>query len=251
MTDYSAYSVPVLDKGFVKMQDMMGGDWAVLDAARVSYRSSSKGEEADKKLIRYLLKNHHGTPFEHVVLKFHVKLPIFVARQWIRHRTSSYNEVSARYTEMSEEFYLPKTWRAQDTKNRQGSVESPEVNQEHCHAILRQSSQMSMESYRLLLAAGVAKEMARFALPVNLYTEWIWTPNARALLNFLTLRCDSHAQWETRQYAYALSWIMRQVMPWTFEAWEDSIPEGERLGYQGMRDHLSYLDSVAVGVVVP
>ncbi len=122
MTASTNFSVPVLDHGFVILENHMGGDRAVVDAARVSYRSESKGEESDNKLIRYLLANNHGSPFEHAVFSFHVKLPIFVARQWIRHRTSSYNEVSARYTEMREEFYIPTVWRAQDTKNKQGSV---------------------------------------------------------------------------------------------------------------------------------
>lgn len=239
------FQLPVLDKGFVNLESMMGGDAAVLNAARVSYRSSSKGEEADRKLIAYLIKNDHGSPFEHAIFTFHVKLPIFVARQWIRHRTSSYNEVSARYTEMREEFYYPKVWRAQDIKNKQGSV-AANLNHAYCTSLLDAASLSAVERYKLLLSQGVAKEMARFVLPVNLYTEWIWTPNARALMNFLTLRCEDHAQWETRQYAYSLAFIMSKTMPWAFQAWVDTIPEHKRPGYGGMFEEIAKIQRECV-----
>lgn len=236
--DGTHWHIPILDKGFVTLETMMGGDSSVLSAARVSYRSSTKGAELDKKLIAYLIKNDHGSPFEHAVFTFHVKLPIFVARQWIRHRTSSYNEVSARYTEMKEEFYLPEKWRAQDTKNKQGSV-TADLLHDQLTAQLMTDNQYAMDAYKWFLEQGVAKEMARFVLPVNLYTEWIWTPNARALMNFLTLRCEDHAQWETRQYAYALAFIMSHVMPWSFDAWYAAIPEHKKPGYAGMLTQFS------------
>lgn len=221
----------VLDHGFVNLVEHMGDDRGVVQAARVSYRSDgSKGEEADRKLIRFLLEHHHGTPFEHAILKFHVKAPIFVARQWFRHRMSSYNEVSARYTEMKDEFYVPAKWREQSGTNKQGSVEADlphgDVSDrlwEHCTT--------SMALYRRMLDAGIAREMARMALPVNLYTEWYWTVNARALMHFFGLRLEAHAQWEIQQYAQALWPMFRRVMPWTAEAYAMSLP---RSGYPAL-----------------
>lgn len=215
--------IPVLDKGFVRLESTMGGDQAVLRAARVSYKSESADEERDRKLIAYLLAHDHGTPFEHAVFTFHVKLPIFVARQWIRHRTSSYNETSFRYREAPEEFYFPERWRAQDTKNKQGSKTSDDIGHAVATGELYRAGKEAMKVYDWMLREGIAREMARMVLPVNLYTEWYWTVNARALMHFLTLRCESHAQWETRQYAHALARIMREQMPWTFSAWSGKL----------------------------
>lgn len=228
----------VLDKGFVRLESMMGGDHAVTRAARVSYNSSAKTTEEDKKLIAYLLKHNHGTPFEHAVFTFHVKLPIFVARQWIRHRMSSYNETSFRYREAPEEFYIPEKWRTQAmTGNKQGSVQADfwtSTDHERVNSAIDAGQDTQIQLYQTLLKAGVAREMARMVLPVNLYTEWYWTVNARALLHFLELRCDSHAQWETRQYAHALAKIMIEEMPWTFMAWLNAIPENKLDGYNEM-----------------
>ena len=211
--------ISVLDKGFVRFVDgSKNSDSAVVDAARVSYGGVSKGAEADKKLIGYLLKHHHGTPFEATFFKFHIKAPILVFRQWHRHRIGvGYNELSARYTEMKDEFYIPKVWRAQDTKNKQGSVAA-----DLDHAVLSRQlevdSARAMENYRFYLGEGVAREMARMVLPVNLYSEMYFTCNARSLMSFLSLRSDTHAQWEIRQYSHALAWFMKREMPWTYEA---------------------------------
>ena len=225
--------LPVLDQGFVRLESWMGGDQAVVRSARVSYKSEAGDEERDRKLIAYLLAHEHGTPFEHAVFTFHVKLPIFVARQWIRHRMSSYNETSLRYREAPDEFYVPERWRAQDTKDKQGSAVLG--HSETMHSLysntLRESCEQAMHAYRFLLAQGVAREMARMVLPVNAYTEWYWTVNARALMHFLTLRCESHAQWEIREYAYRLAFAMQDVMPWTFNAWASRL---EVPRYQGM-----------------
>lgn len=215
----------VLDKGFVRLVDFMGGDDAVVQSARVSYGQGLKTPEQDERLIQYLMKNHHTTPFEHSIFKFHVKLPIFVARQFIRHRVGqSFNEISARYTEMKEEFYLPKEWRLQDVKNKQSShgVVNPlnflNVNEEvktHC--------EQSMRLYKHLIGLGIAREMARMVLPVNLYTEWYWTVNAQALMHFIRLRSDSHAQWEAQEYSYAFAEFFQQKMPWTCKAFLNAL----------------------------
>ena len=218
--------IDVLDKGFVRLVEFMGGDQGVVDAARVSYGGKSKGEEADRKLIAYLLKHQHMTPFEHAVFKFHVSCPIFVMRQWIRHRMASYNEISARYTEVKDEFYIPERWRAQDLKNKQGSVAAPALDHAELTRKFDAQVQAAMKTYRELLAAGVAREMARMILPVNAYTEFYWTINARSLMNFVTLRADVHAQWEIQQYAEALAHYFKQKMPWTYDAFLASVWRG-------------------------
>ncbi len=211
-------AIPCLDKGFVRLVDFMGGDQGVVDAARVSYGGKSKGEEADRKLIAYLLKHKHETPFEHAVFKFHVKTPIFVMRQWIRHRMASYNEISARYTEVKDEFYVPTQWRAQDVKNKQGSVAAPQLDHAALTAAFKAQVDSALKTYHDMLKAGVARELARMVLPVNAYTEFYWTVNARSLMNFVTLRADVHAQWEIQQYAEALADCFKQKMPWTYDA---------------------------------
>lgn len=208
----------VLDKGFIRLVEFMGGDQGVVDSARVSYGGKSKEAEQDRKLIAYLLKHSHMTPFEHSVFKFHVSCPIFVMRQWIRHRMASYNEISARYTEMKDEFYIPSAWRAQDLKNKQGSVKTADLDHPALTAHFSAQVEASLKCYRGLLEAGVAREMARMILPVNLYTQFYWTINARSLMNFITLRADVHAQWEIQQYAQALARFFAQKMPWTWEA---------------------------------
>ena len=222
--------VQILDKGFVRLVDFMGGDQGVVDAARVSYGGKSKGPEADRKLIDYLLKHSHMTPFEHSVFKFHVKCPIFVMRQWIRHRMASYNEISARYTEVKDEFYVPRNWRAQDLKNKQGSVAAPALDHAALTAKFEAQIKAALDCYRDMLAAGVARELARMVLPVNSYTEFYWTVNARSLMNFVTLRADKHAQWEIQQYGEALARQFKSRMPWTYEAFLRHAWKGENEG---------------------
>jgi thymidylate synthase (FAD) len=225
MTDVAG-SIAVLDKGFVRLVEFMGGDQGVVDAARVSYGGKSKGEEADRKLIAYLLKHKHETPFEHSVFKFHVKTPIFVMRQWIRHRMASYNEISARYTEVKDEFYIPTQWRAQDVKNKQGSVASPTLDHAALTKTFAAQIDSAMAAYKDLLGQGVARELARMVLPVNSYTEFYWTINARSLMNFLSLRADVHAQWEIQQYAEAISESFKAKMPWTYDAFLQFVWKG-------------------------
>jgi len=208
----------VLDKGFVRLVDFMGGDQRAVESARVTFGSESKGEEKDKKLVEYLLAHAHHSPFEHSVFQFHIKLPIFVARQWMRHRMASYNEVSARYTEVREEFYIPAEFRVQDKVNRQGSVKSGALDNRQLLEIYKKSLDASYAAYRSLLDNGVAREMARMALPVAQYTQFHWTVNARSLMNFLALRMDAHAQMEIQEYANAIAEIFKARMPWTWEA---------------------------------
>jgi thymidylate synthase (FAD) len=209
----------ILDKGFVRLVDVMGDDMAAVEAARVSFGKKSKGPEQDKALIKYLWENKHETPFEHIVFKFHIKCPIFVARQWFRHRIASYNEISFRYTEAPEEFYIPSTWRKQDTKNKQGSIEG-DLPGTHLSRVLAIFCNEALKKYRQCLDAGVAREMARMFLPVNIYTQFYWTVNARSLMNFMALRSDKGAQWEIRQYSQAIEKIFREKCPWTYEAFQ-------------------------------
>jgi len=207
---------PVLDKGFVELVDSMGSDLSIVRAARVSYGKTSSDPEKDKKLIKFLLANDHGTPFEHVALTFHVKAPIFVVRQWMRHRIgNSFNEISGRYTEMKEEFYIPKQLRTQVGKNYQYEALMDSVNSiEKIEAHYEDTFKL----YKELLELGVAKEQARAILPLGLYTEFYWTVNARSLMHFISLRLDPHAQEEIRDYAVALLEYFKEVLPWTAEA---------------------------------
>jgi thymidylate synthase (FAD) len=209
----------VLDNGFVRLIEFMGGDQRAVESARVSFGSVSKGEAADRKLIEYLLEHGHFSPFEHSVFQFHIKCPIFVARQWMRHRIASYNEISARYTEVHDEFYFPSEFRAQDRSNRQGSLQSSSLDQKRMLDIYDKAIKSAYASYKELLDAGAAREMARMVLPVSQYTQFHWTINARSLLNFINLRADSHAQWEIRRYAEAIQEIFKGKMPWTWEAY--------------------------------
>ncbi|MBI4371648.1 MAG: FAD-dependent thymidylate synthase [Elusimicrobia bacterium] len=218
MTENSLETIKVLDKGFVRLVETMGGDQGVVDAARVSYGGTSKGAEADRKLIGYLLSHSHMTPFEHAVFKFHVAAPIFVARQWFRHRFAAYNEVSFRYTEVKDDFYMPAVWRAQDRKNKQGSVAAPALDQAALHGLFKTQVEAAHAAYKAMLGQGVAREMARMVLPVNLYTEFYWTVNARSLMNFVALRADVHAQWEIQRYGEAMARVFKERMPWTYEA---------------------------------
>ncbi|HVE12905.1 MAG TPA: FAD-dependent thymidylate synthase [Elusimicrobiota bacterium] len=218
--------IKVLDKGFVRLVESMGGDQGVVQAARVSYAGTTKGDEKDKKLVEYLLKHQHLTPFEHALFKFHVKCPIFVARQWFRHRFAAYNEISFRYTETADEFYMPEAWRAQDLKNKQGSVAAPQLDQKALSKSFAAAVDASFKVYKDMIAAGVAREMARMVLPVNLYTEFYWTVNARSLMNFLSLRADAHAQAEIQRYAEALAKVFAERMPWTNAAFLQHVWKG-------------------------
>lgn len=208
-----------MDKGFVRLVDLMGNDFSAVKAARVSYGKGLKTPEKDKNLIFYLMEHRHETPFEHIVFTFHVKSPIFVARQWFRHRIGSFNEASLRYTELKDEFYLPNHIRINDTKDKQKGViiQNDELKNKALE-LIQDSLENSYNVYQQLLSMGIAREMARIVLPMSSYTQFYWTVNARSLMNFLNLRADSHAQWEIQQYALAIAKIFQEKCPWTYEA---------------------------------
>lgn len=216
----SSEKINILDKGFIRLVDFMGGDDRAVQAARVSFGGESKGEERDRKLIKYLLEHAHHTPFEHCYFQFHVCCPIYIARQWMRHRWGSFNEISARYTQVKDEFYIPSFFRGQDTNNKQGSVSSAELDQDALRIKYEDAVEAAYGAYNKLIEAGVAREMARGVLPVCQYTQFYWSVNARSLLNFLQLRMDGHAQKEIRDYADAIAGIFQEKMPWTWEAFE-------------------------------
>lgn len=223
----------VLDQGAVELINFMGGDQAVVAAARVSngklYEEASKGEDSDRKLIRFLLKNRHTSPFEHSLFTFYVKAPLFVRSEWQRHRTWSYNEISGRYTEFDEEFYIPRVARSPHPTNKQASIESNDEILDY--VVWSQISRNSQEAYRLytkLMENGIAREMARLVLPVNLYTQFYGTVNAHNLMKFITLRSSEDAQWEIRQYAKVLSGMLAEKMPLTFAAYEESSGLADR-----------------------
>lgn len=202
----------VLDKGFVKLVDSMGCDKDIVAAARVSY--AGKGKKKDTELIKYLWENGHTSPFEQVVFKFHIKMPIFIARQWIRHRTARLNEISGRYSVLSEEFYVPEKIRTQDEKNKQGSsVEFPEPASKEIIDEMRKFQEEAYKHYKRLIDLGVSREMARINLPLSLYTEMIWQMDLHNLFHFIKLRIHHHAQPEIQEYAKALLYYVEKKVP--------------------------------------
>jgi thymidylate synthase (FAD) len=230
--------VEVLDKGFVELEDFMGGDLRVVNSAKVSnHKRSEEMGGSEEKLINYLMKNRHGSPFEHSCFTFYVKAPIFVVREWQRHRIGSFNEMSGRYVQFEPDFYIPEQVRVPGTTNKQGSkiptelsdlpedlkdvVEPDVIDRWNIHAReeLLEAYTNSYDDYKYLLNIGVAKEMARMVLPLSLYTEMFWTVNARSLMNFLNLRTGENAQWEIRQYADAIELIFAEKMPVAWDAW--------------------------------
>lgn len=217
----------ILDYGIVRLVDFMGGDSAVVQSARVSFGKGVTNDERDRKLVFFLMANGHETPFEHSVFKFHIKCPIFVARQWFRHRMASYNEISGRYTEMKEEFCLPDKLRTQKMRNYQYEELDTALNSSLRKKIENHYT-ASFDLYQELLEAGVAKEHARIVLPLSLYTQFYWTINSRALINFLRLRMEEHAQYEIRQYAEAINEIFKTKMPWTHAAFMKYVIAGEQ-----------------------
>jgi thymidylate synthase (FAD) len=222
--------VDVLDHGFVRLVDSMGGDLSVVRAARVSFDAAwraGEDEGSDAKLIRYLWKHQHTTPFEAVEFQFEVMAPIFVFRQWHRHRTASINELSARYRELPETYYLPEpenvgtqsasSKQARDITGERRAERSVEI------AYIDQHCQAAFAQYRKLLATGWPRELARMVLPLNTYSHMFWKVNMRNLFHFLSLRCDAHAQYEIRVYAEAMRDLARAVAPVCVGAWEGSI----------------------------
>ena len=220
--------VPVLDHGFVGLIDHMGNDSAIVQAARVSYGAGTKQVQDDRNLIRYLMRHEHTTPFEMCSVKFHIKLPIFVMRQLVRHRTASMNEYSARYSVLTDEFYIPEleNIQPQSTSNKQGREEGEwdfEKKRGIQHAFQR-SFHNAYKEYLLLLGKdddGLARELARSVLPVGGYTECYWTANLKNFLHMARLRMDPHAQWEIRKFADAMYQLTKPLFPEACQAFED------------------------------
>jgi len=216
-----------LDKGFVRLVDYMGDDSSIVQAARVSYGKGTKTKRADRELIRYLMRHRHTSPFEMVEFKFHVKLPIFVARQWIRHRTANVNEYSGRYSEMKDDFYLPdiEQIRPQSTTNRQGRADNPieEETAKQVLEIINNTDDLLYKQYKWMLSIDLARELARINLPLSTYTEWYWKIDLHNLLHFLKLRLDNLAQYEIRVYAEKIMELIEPIVPVTVEAFKDYI----------------------------
>ena len=217
----------VLDKGFVRLVDYLGSDQRIVQSARVSYGNGTKTVSQDAGLIDYLLRHQHTSPFEQVVFTFHVKMPIFVARQWVRHRTGRMNEVSGRYSIMKDEFYVPETKdiEPQSKDNKQGRSDQPfdEAKAKEIQAALEKGQKDSYESYSELLDTGLAREVARINLPLSLYTEFYWQMDLNNLFRFLKLRLDGHAQYEIRQYAQVMLELVRKVCPMAVASFENDM----------------------------
>jgi thymidylate synthase (FAD) len=220
--------IDVLDHGYVRLVDSMGTDVSIARAARVSYDAAWRAGEdqgSDAKLIGYLWRNHHTTPFEAVTFTFEIHAPIFVFRQWHRHRTWSYNELSARYRPLPEVFYLPKPEQigVQSTDNKQGRQDGGDLDERYRQlAALKEACTAAFRTYNTLLAAGWPRELARSVIPVNTYSHMFATVDLLNLLKFLTLRCDAHAQYEIRVYADAMRDLARAICPVAIGAWETS-----------------------------
>ena len=232
---------PVLDHGLIRVVDYMGDDAAITQAARVSYGRGTKSVNTDEGLIRYLMRHWHSTPFEMCEVKFHVKLPVFVARQWIRHRTANVNEYSARYSILDREFYIPapEHLSAQSSVNRQGRGELLEgAEAARVLDMLREDAMRSYDHYEDMLSQdgqkGLARELARMNLPANIYTQWYWKVDLHNLFHFLRLRADAHAQYEIRAYADTMCDIVRDWVPFAYSAFEDYRLGGVQLSAKGV-----------------
>jgi len=241
-------ALPVLDHGFVRVVDYMGDDSSIVQAARVSYGKGTKKVSTDSGLIKYLMRHRHSTPFEMCEIKYHVKLPIFIARQWIRHRTANVNEYSARYSILDKEFYMPSKdhLAAQSTSNRQGRGELINGKQaDEILNILKKDAEQTYKNYEFMLNErfdgstinennkGLARELARMNLTLNTYTQWYWKTDLLNLLNFLSLRGDGHAQYEIRTYADVMIDTLKKWVPITFDAFMDYRVGGMELSSKG------------------
>lgn len=242
--------IKVLDKGFVRLVDYLGGDARIVQSARVSYGEGTKTVRQDRGLIHYLLKNAHTSPFEQVQLTFHCKMPIFVARQWVRHRTARLNEISGRYSVMRDEFYLPDLENvcSQSESNKQGRGQAlPAEEALAVIAAMELEQRQCYENYEALLEKDVARELARVNLPNSLYTEWYWQIDLHNLFHFLRLRMDSHAQYEIRVYAEAMAKCAKAVAPMAYEAFEEHVLGAVTFS----RTELKALAAVLVGDDLP
>ena len=241
-------ALPILDHGFIRVVDYMGNDSSIVQAARVSYGKGTKKVNTDSGLIKYLMRHWHSTPFEMCEIKYHVKLPIFIARQWIRHRTANVNEYSARYSILDKEFYLPdeKNLAAQSQSNRQGRGNVLEGDQAtKVLKLLKSDAEQTYKNYEEMLnerydgsvidenKIGLARELARMNLTLNTYTQWYWKTDLLNLMNFLRLRADSHAQYEIRAYADVMLDTLKKWVPVTYDAFMDYRVGGTEVSAKG------------------
>ena len=242
-------NIDVLDQGFVRLVDHMGDDQRIIDAARVSYQQGTERVEKDRGLIRYLMRHRHTSPTEKVVFEFHVKAPLFVVAQWARHRTSSWNFLSYRYSEAPDQFYKPSVLHNQSTTNKQGSGEIHPLDDD-LRAALSYATIAAKTLYDDMIGKGVAREEARMVLPQNLYTEGYWTINLHNLFHFMGLRSDLHAQYEIRMYSEAIEEIVKGIVPLSYEAWVDYSKEGvhfSRMEMEVLREAMEGMDLVQLG----
>lgn len=227
----------VLDKGLIGLDEMMGSDRKIARMAWVSY-GKQDSDRPIEGVINYMMEHKHGTPFEHVVFTWYVKAPIFVAREWMRHRMGSFNEISGRYVKLEPEFYIPEHFRAKGGSNKQGSVFPDEewfkenwsseedlddnifAFDDSAKAELTEAYDVAYNAYLEMLGQGVANEVARIVLPLATYSQWFWTVNLRALFNFMNLRSAENAQWEIRQYSQAIESQVKELVPVAYAAWE-------------------------------
>lgn len=235
---------PVLDKGFVALKDYMGSDQDIEQAARVSYQSGTRKVSDTRGLIRYLVRHRHTSPLEQAELKFHVKVPMYIWRQWVRHRTAQICELSGRYSVMENEQHEtpPNEWRLQSKNNKQGS--DGYVDNDTGEMLTddeKYVNSITNDVYEHRLSNGIAREQARKDLPLSTYTEAFWKIDLHNLLHFLNLRCDSHAQKEIRDYANIIASIVKELFPITFEAWEDYVFYAETFSKQEIKLLISIL----------
>jgi thymidylate synthase (FAD) len=254
-------AIPALDHGFVRVIDYMGDDSAIVQAARVSYGRGTKKVSEDRGLIRYLMRHRHTTPFEMCEIKYHIKLPIFVARQWIRHRTANVNEYSARYSILDKEFYVPAPEHlgAQSQVNRQGRGDVLEGEEaDRVLALLKDDAERCYDHYQEMLnegedgqpldpeRSGLTRELARMNLTLNVYTQWYWKIDLHNLMHFLSLRVDDHAQYEIRAYGVAMLETLKRWVPLTYEAFDDYRVGGAFLSRQGLEVVKRMLDGETI-----
>ncbi len=255
-------AIPVLDHGFIRVIDYMGDDSSIVQSARVSYGKGTKKVSTDEGLIKYLMRHRHSTPFEMCEIKYHVKLPIFIARQWIRHRTANVNEYSARYSILDKEFYLPakEQLAAQSQSNRQGRGDVLQGKQaEEVLNILKDDATRTYENYEKLLnerfdgtkidenKVGLARELARMNLTLNTYTQWYWKTDLLNLLNFLFLRADNHAQYEIRVYADKMLETVKRWVPITYQAFMDYRVGAAEISSKGLKVIQSMISGKRIG----
>ena len=238
MNEMIGEEIKVLDHGFIRVIDYMGDDAAVVQAARVSYGKGTKSVSEDAGLINYLMRHKHTTPFEMCGIKLHVKLPIFVARQWIRHRTGSFNEYSGRYSIMDKEFYTPfnENLGLQSASNKQGT--EGRLDETVANTAIKDivsHSNYAYDLYQQMLEWGISREIARMVLPLNIYSQWYWKVDLKNLLDFLKLRTDPHAQYEIRVYAEEIEKILKQWLPITYGCYEKHMKDGVSFSAQAVK----------------